>query len=137
MVVVNANTTATRTYTLDSEATDETGSMIPGGTVITLLPHTGRIFTYGPNSIVVNVNAPTVVSPGQVVSVVLSYSNVSSSDVSNVQITAQVPSQMAYVAGSAEATGGVYNPTANSVTWLLPLVKANSQGTETFNATVK
>ena len=137
VVVVNANNTARRTYILSNEVTDETGSLIPGGTVITLLPHTGRIFTYAANSIVVNVSAPTIVSPGQTVPIVVSYSNVSSSDVSNVQVTAGVPSQMTYMPGSAEATGGVYNSTANSVTWLLPLVKANSQGTKTFNATVK
>lgn len=43
VVVVNANTTESRNYTVPSDVIDESGAGVARGSVITLKPHTGRI----------------------------------------------------------------------------------------------
>lgn len=138
VVVVNANVASSRGYTLESDAVDELGTNIIKGTTVTLKPHTGRIFVDRVRGITIDVGSPTPnVSPGQSVAIVVNYTNSSTTDASAVLITAKVPDQVTYVAGSAEATGGVYSAATNSVSWQIPFLRAGSGGTKRFNVTVK
>ena len=137
VVVVNANTDASRTYTLDIDALDESGNPLPSGTVVTLKPHTGRMFIRQQNNIAIAISTPTaVVAPGQIVTVTVGYVNNEDTDASNVSIQATVPDTMTYVPGSAEATGGVYNSAGKNVHWIIPSIPAHAQGTKTFRERV-
>ncbi len=84
----------------------------------------------------VSLPSSTAIS-GQTVTITVNYSNDSGSDASNVAVTAGVPSAMNYVAGSGEASGGVWDSTARTVSWTIPTLAAHQSGTETFQAQVK
>lgn len=138
VVVVNGNTDASRAYTLDFDATDESGNPVPSGTTITLKPHTGRIFLRSVTNINISLSVPKdSVAPGQTVSIAVNYVNNSDNDAKNVVIKAKVPDEMTYVVGSAETAGGFFDPTSNSVSWVEPFVPAGGSGTKTFSAKIK
>jgi uncharacterized repeat protein (TIGR01451 family) len=137
LVVVNANSTATRTYRIDIDATDESGNIVTSGTKIKLPPHTGRIFLQRQLlDVSLSVLDENVYS-GQTVDINVEYHNKSSSAVTNVSVQVQVPEQMTYVTGSAEKSGGRYYPETNTVVWTVSSVIPNGTGTRTFRATVK
>lgn len=88
--------------------------------------------------ILLTVNVPqTNPAPNDEVTITVGYTNAGNAPASNVAVRALVPDQMAYVAGSAEATGGVYNSSQQYVTWTVPSVAAGESGTRTFRARVK
>jgi len=137
VVVVNANTSASKTYTLLFNATDESGVDIPAGTVITLKPHTGRILLNQGDQLSVNiVTSNQSVMPGQTVDVTVEYSNVGLTTIKDGIVRASVPAQAAYVTGSAEKTGGSYDTTSNTVSWPLPNLPAGAGGTKTFQVRI-
>lgn len=138
VVVVNANPEDTRNYVLDTDVMDEKGAIIAKGTTVTLKPHTGRIFVNRATGITISVGVPSLnVSPGQTVAVVVSYTNNSARDASDVLVSAGVPDQVTYSAGSAEASGGTYSAASNTVSWRIPFLESGGQGTRTFNVRVK
>lgn len=137
VVVVNANADASRTYTLDIDALDESGRSVPSGRAIILKPHTGRIFIQQQNNIAITISTPTtVVAPRQIVTVTVSYVNNGDTDAKNVSVQARVPDAMNYVVGSAEKTGGVYSSSDRNVRWTIPTLPAHTQRTKTFSARV-
>ena len=79
----------------------------------------------------------TDVVPGQVVTVTVEYTNSGESEAREVTVTAAVPEQMEYVAGSAEASGGKWDAQTGSVSWVIDRVPAKGTGTRTFQARVK
>ncbi len=79
----------------------------------------------------------TSVTPGQTVTITLHYTNTGGTQSRNVTVSAQVPALMTYVAGSAEATGGVHNPATGLVSWTIDSVAAHESGTRTFQAKVQ
>ena len=79
----------------------------------------------------------TEVIPGQVVTITVEYTNSGESEARGVTVTAAVPEQMEYVAGSAEASGGKWNALTSSVSWVIDRVPAKGTGTRTFQARVK
>jgi hypothetical protein len=80
---------------------------------------------------------PTDVTPKQVVDVSVQYTNSSDTTVNNVTVSVHVPDKMDYVTGSAEATGGVWNPSDGTVSWVLTTLNASESGTKTFKARVQ
>ncbi|MCL5102498.1 MAG: hypothetical protein M1133_00090 [Armatimonadetes bacterium] len=137
VVVVNGNTDSSRNYTLDFDAIDESGNRIATGTVITLMPHTARIFLQRTDSVDIKITAPTQgVSPGQVITVVLDYTNKSASEAKNVQLRARVPDELTYVSGSAEQSGGYFDSETNTVCWVAATVGAGETGSRQFKARV-
>lgn len=87
--------------------------------------------------ILLNINVPSEqVRPGEVVTVTVVYSNAGDAPATNVAVKAAVPAQMDYVAGSAEASGGVYNPSDQSITWSVANLAVGQNGTRTFQARV-
>ena len=141
VVVVNGNDSLSNTYVVPSSLVDELGNVYTAGNTITLQPHTGRILlnavlSPSPNLAVSLVVPASSIVPGQVISISVQYTNNGLTSVNNVQINAVVPSNTLYVAGSAEATGGVYNAATNTVTWIISTVAAGQTGSRTFQATV-
>lgn len=142
IVIVNAND-ASRSYTTTTDLL-QSGRIIPTGTTITLPPHTGRILLNAnlnpgasDTNLSVNVIVPTSsVKPGQTITITVSYTNNGTSDAKNVEIQAVVPAELKYVAGSAEASGGSFNQTTNTVRWIVSKVTAGQSGSKTFKATV-
>jgi uncharacterized repeat protein (TIGR01451 family) len=133
VVVVNANS-AQREYRLDFDAVDEMGQSLPSGTVITLKPHTGRILLRS-QQISLSVEAPDrLVKPGEEVTLTVTFRNGSASDVENCVVQVKVPDGMDYSEGSAEASGGSYNPVRRTVGWVVGRIPANGSGTRLFRA---
>jgi uncharacterized repeat protein (TIGR01451 family) len=77
------------------------------------------------------------VKPGQKVTVTVSYTNAGDATATNVSVKATIPEQMEYVAGSAEATGGVYNQATNTISWTIPSLASGEKGSRTFQAVVE
>lgn len=137
VVVVNANPDASREYTLEFDAVDAWGTRFASGSRITLPPHTGRILLRSNSNIRLTISAPTQdVMPGQVVSVVVTYTNTGSADADDAVVRAEVPPELTYVSGSGEGSGGRYDPVSNSVTWLVGTVPAGQGGVRIFQAKV-
>ena len=78
-----------------------------------------------------------IVAPKQVVPISVEYTNSSDTAVSNVTVSVRVPDKMDYVVGSAEASGGVWNPSAGTVSWVLETLNASESGTKVFQARVQ
>ena len=95
------------------------------------------IVVYAPPITIKIVVLSTKVAPQQVVPVSVVYTNVGTADVNNVTVSAQVPSGMDYLSGSAEVSGGVWNAATNTVSWSIPTIPAQQSGTQAFQATVK
>lgn len=136
LVVVNANPAESRTFRVDFDAVDD-GMLIPSGTVITLPPHSGRILLKSEKKLYVSIDVPTNVEPGGTLTITVKYTNASTNDIKNVLVQARVPAEMQYVTGSAEASGGTYNATDRSISWVIPSVSAGQSGYRTYKATVK
>lgn len=79
----------------------------------------------------------TQVIPGQTVTVTVEYTNSGDTDASNVTVSARVPAEMDYVAGSGEATGGTWNADTKTITWIVDSVSAHGTGSRTFQAKVR
>lgn len=77
------------------------------------------------------------VVPGQTVTITLEYTNTGETEAKNVTVTARVPAEMDYVAGSAEESGGAWNPDTKSVLWVIDTVLAKTTGSRTFRARVR
>lgn len=140
IVIVNGNTDVSRIYTVDFNATDESGVDINYGKVITLKPHTGRILLNRNTQVTVRVTTTTAtqnVLPGQTIDVSVTYSNISSKSLRNVIVRAPIPDQTTYVQNSSKTTGGTYDSTANTVSWVVPTLSAGTGGSKTFKVTVK
>lgn len=76
------------------------------------------------------------VVPGQNVTITVHYTNTGETEAKNVSVQTQVPAQMTYVAGSAEATGGSYDAATRNVSWVIASVGAKQGGDVTFVAKV-
>lgn len=77
------------------------------------------------------------VYPGQTVTITLEYTNNDNSTATNVSVSAKIPAEMTYVPGSAEASGGVYNPNTKEVSWNVDSVNAHQTGNRSFKAKVQ
>lgn len=95
------------------------------------------VFIKYENPIHVSLFIPVKAKPNEEVVVTVNYSNPSSSDISNVNIKALVPTGMNYVLGSAESSNGTYNSSLRTVQWPLLLVASGEIGTRTFKVSVK
>jgi len=138
VVVVNANTELAKTYVLDFNAVDESGNDIASGTKVPLKPNTGRILIRKLDKVNVNLVVPSgQVIPGQKLDIVVEYTNPGSSAIADVTLRVQVPAQMTYVAGSAEASGGAYDSVLRTIVWHLTRVAAKQAGSKTFQAVVE
>lgn len=138
VVVVNANTDAAKTYVLGFAAVDESGRSLPAGSRIVVKPHTGRILIRSVDQLVIQIMpSNNSVTPGQVIDISVQYSNKGTSALRSILVKAQVPSDMTYVKGSAERTGGYYNATTQTVNWLVLNLRAGATGSKAFKAKVK
>lgn len=138
VVVVNAYPDVSKTFRLYFDAVDEQGAILKNGQSIEIPPHAGRIFLKYNEPVSVSIRTPSVaVTPGETVTVTVDYLNGSAADAMNVVVRATVPTQLAYVAGSAEISGGSYDPSTNTVSWAVGKVAAGASGRRTFRATVK
>lgn len=54
----------------------------------------------------------------------------------DITITDTIPAGTTYVEGSADGTGGVYDPTSNTVTWSMPNKQPHESGTVSFRVRV-
>lgn len=138
VVVVNGRAGSAAVYRVEFDASDPAGNLIPAGTDITLRPRTGRIFLRGEGRLDLQVSVPSegVVS-GQALTVVVAYSNTGSAVVENAMVRTTVPAELTYVAGSAEQSGGFFDPSANAVSWNVGAVAPQSGGFRTFTALVR
>lgn len=76
------------------------------------------------------------IAPGNEVTVAVDFTNIGSNEALNAEVTARVPAEMDYVAGSAEATGGVYNPAEKTITWIVDKIAPGETGRRLFKAVV-
>ncbi len=138
VVVVNANPDNARTYVAEFDGVDDLGQQVSKGQQITLPPCSGRVFLKQTGSVVVRVRTSAQnVKPGQTVTVSVDYTCTGDAEAHNVVIKSQVPMQMNYVLGSAEKSGGKYDPNTNTVSWVIGTVAPGQSGTRTFQAVVK
>ena len=94
--------------------------------------------------------APTTAYPGQELtytitytnfgaaeakSITITYANSSQAEAKNVVITDTIPAGATYVAGSADASGGVLS--GNTLTWTIPSVAAGAQGAVSFKVKIE
>lgn len=90
-----------------------------------------------PADIELRMTAPnTDVAPGDVVTITVHFTNKGQSEARNAEVTASLPAEMDYVAGSAEASGGTWNPDTKVVSWIISSVPGGATGTRTFQARV-
>jgi uncharacterized repeat protein (TIGR01451 family) len=123
---------------VEFDGVDDTGQQISKGQQITLPPCTGRVFLKQTGSVIVRVRTSTQnVIPGQTVLISVDYSGAGDEEAHNVVIRAQIPAQMTYLSGSAEKSGGQYDPVTNTVSWVLGNIAPGQTGTKTFQAVVK
>ena len=138
VVVVNAHPDSSRTFTLDFDGTDEQGIPVSSGQEVVLAPHTGRIFLKQKGPVFVRIRTPSgAVAPGEVITVTVDYLSSSTQSALNVILRAKVPNEMTYIPGSAEISGGSYDPATNTVSWKIGTVVAGHSGRRTFKARVK
>ncbi|MEN6356665.1 MAG: putative glycoside hydrolase [Armatimonadota bacterium] len=137
IVIVNANSTTSRTYTIDFDATDESGNAVSSGSRIKLAPHTGRIYFQRQQMSVSLSTSSNTVYAAQTITVTVNYTNQGSQKLSNVTLRVQVPNEMTYVTGSAEKSGGTYYSSTKTIVWTISSVVANGHGSRTFMATIK
>lgn len=79
----------------------------------------------------------TNIPPNKDIEITVNYTNPSDTDVFDFILSAPVPDEMNYVAGSAEASGGSWNPATRRVTWILATLGAHQSGAKVFKARVK
>lgn len=138
VVVVNGNIKTTKTYRLGFNAEDELGNVYIKNGTISLKPLTGRILFRDNDQMSVRLLASSdSVTAGQTVDLTLQYTNVGKTELRSVLVRAQVPTEAAYVAGSAEQSGGRYDSTTNTVSWIVPTVAAGATGSAKFKVTAK
>ncbi|MDH7602188.1 MAG: putative glycoside hydrolase [Armatimonadota bacterium] len=138
VVVVNANPDTARTYVAEFDGVDELGQQIIKGEQITLPPCSGRVFLKQTGTVVVRVRTSAQnVKPGQTVTISVDYTCTGQEEAHNVVIRSQIPAQMNYVFGSAEKSGGKYDPVTNTVSWVIGTVPPGQSGTRSFQATVR
>ena len=138
VVVVNANTDAPRTFRLDFDGTDQQGNFVVNGQDVTIPPHSGRIYLKQKGPVLVRVRTPSEkVAPGEIITVAVDYLGTSDDTALGGALSARVPDEMAYVAGSAEASGGSYDAATNMVSWKIGNVAPGETGGRTFKARVK
>jgi hypothetical protein len=136
VVVVNANPES-RTYLLDFDAIDESGNPIRRNTNVVLKPHTGRIFLNRQSAVTTTMTVPKTVRPGETVTVDVGYVNNTGTTVRNLALRVVVPAEMTYITGSAEESGGAYDPASNVVSWVISTVAPGESGARSFKARVK
>ncbi|MGQ9455871.1 MAG: putative glycoside hydrolase [Armatimonadota bacterium] len=138
VVVVNANPDSYNTYVAEFDGVDDVGNQIRRGQQVTLPPCSGRVLLKQTGSVIVRVRASTTnVSPGETVTVNVDYFCNGTHAAHNVVLRAQIPSEMNYLAGSAEKSGGQYDSETNSVYWIIGTVLPGEVGTKTFQGVVK
>ena len=74
---------------------------------------------------------------GNELTIAVEYTNTGRSEAHDATVTARIPAEMDYIAGSAEATGGTYDPVAKALTWVLESVAPGGAGTRTYRAKVR
>ncbi len=77
------------------------------------------------------------IKPGSEVTIAVDYTNTGTTEALNAMVTARVPAEMDYIEGSAEATGGTYDPVENSVTWIVDKIAPGETGRRVFKARVR
>jgi uncharacterized repeat protein (TIGR01451 family) len=77
------------------------------------------------------------ITPGSEVTIAVDYTNTGATEALNAAVTARVPAEMDYIEGSAEATGGSYDPVEKSVTWIVERIAAGETGRRIFKARVR
>ncbi|MGQ9455054.1 MAG: hypothetical protein ACUVRS_09055 [Armatimonadota bacterium] len=77
------------------------------------------------------------IAPGSEVTIAVDFTNVGNTDALNAGITARVPAEMDYVVGSAEVTGGIYNPAEKTITWIVDRIAPGETGRRLFKAIVR
>ncbi|MEN6583886.1 MAG: hypothetical protein ABFD54_15680 [Armatimonadota bacterium] len=91
-----------------------------------------------PADISLQVTVPmTDVFPGQTVNISVAFINNGESSSYNTSVSTKVPSEMEYVPGSAEASGGVWDADTQTVTWVVDQIDAHQSGTRAFKAKVR
>ena len=79
----------------------------------------------------------TNVEPNSIIDVSVVYTNNGINDVNNLLVSAQVPQEMDYVLGSAEASGGAWDSATRTVSWTIDCLPVSQSGTKVFKATIK
>lgn len=96
-----------------------------------------RLFPAPPNVELHVVTPSDKVAPNEVVTITVECTNLGQLEARNVEVGTEVPAQMIYVDGSAEATGGVYDSAANRVTWIVPVIPGGGTASRSFRAKVR
>ena len=66
-------------------------------------------------------------APSEVVTYTMRYENEGSGDAVNVEVKLPIPANTTYIPGSA-STGGAYDPAANCVRWIVPILQPGVSG---------
>ncbi|MCL6630311.1 MAG: DUF11 domain-containing protein, partial [Armatimonadetes bacterium] len=74
--------------------------------------------------------------PSDVITYTITYTNNGSGDATNVEVKLPIPANTTYVSGSA-STGGTYDPSANCVKWVIPILAPHASGTCSAKVKIK
>lgn len=77
------------------------------------------------------------VLPGEIVTVTVEYTNSDSANAPVVTVEVGLPEGMDYVEGSAEESGGRWDPTTGKITWTILDLPAGQTGTKTFRGKIR
>ena len=96
-----------------------------------------KIYSAAPDIDLRITTSSTTPTPGQIVTITVEAANSGDIDAANVVLSSRVPVEMDYVAGSAEAQGGIWNSGTGNVSWTVASVAAHATVTRTYRAKVK
>lgn len=96
-----------------------------------------KIYPASGGEIKVTVTSPPSLVVGQTCTISVDVTNTNTSDATNCLVSAQVPSNMDYIPGSAESCGGTYNSSTGMINWALSSLATQGKITKTFQGKVK
>ena len=74
---------------------------------------------------------------GNEVTIAVDYTNTGPLEARNATVTARIPADMDYVAGSAQPGSATYDPVAKALTWVIDTVAVGATGRGTYRAKIK
>ncbi len=132
IVLVNPTENQTYTYRTTRRYKNWDGQIVEANTELQIGPKTG-VALYAAPEITLTIEPRQIVAlPGETVTLTMQYRNEGLADATNVQISLPLPEGLTFLSSSA---GGQFAD--GRITWTLPLIRAGSSGTLTFQARVQ
>ncbi len=135
LVLVNTHPSQPFSVQLERDYLDASGAYYPQGTY-TLMPRHAFILTHPANHLQIAITPQNVSpEPGENIVVTVTIRNTSQQSLRSVWVRVPLPPPLEYVPGTA-TDGGIYDPVARWMTWVLDTLAPGSQAERRFRVTV-